>query len=73
MDVSIGSFKIKLFKAPAITNISPPPPTPLAQEKEKQCWSPPGSFLPPTEQDWPEWNEGRGPNGTNPQDRLPVG
>ena len=28
MDATIGSFKIKLFKAPAITNTPPPAPSP---------------------------------------------
>ena len=45
MDVSIGSFKIKLFKAPAITNIPPPPP-PQPKKKKNNVEVPLDHFCP---------------------------
>lgn len=58
-DVSIGSFKIKLLKAPAITNTPPPPPTSSPKKKKNNV-----------DQDEMKGGVIVVPN---PQDRRPVG
>ena len=73
MDATIGSFKIKLFKAPAITNTPhPPPPAPSPKKKKNNVEVRLDQFCPRLNKiDQDEMKAGV-IVVPNPQDRRPV-